>query len=142
MILMMVLFCGVGLVAIDRWLKYLALGGVSREFGTAQFVLFKNDALVFSWPAPNLVAVVLMLIAIVVVMYVTWRKWQQHVILGYLGGLLMLLGAFSNLYDRLAYGYVVDWAYVGPWWPVFNVADLMVAAGLVLILWRRKGTAR
>ena len=47
---------------------------------------------------------------------------------------LILCGAMSNLYDRLAYGYVIDWAYLGQWWPVFNLADVMVGAGLLLII--------
>ena len=49
----------------------------------------------------------------------------------------MLLGASSNLFDRLWYGYVIDWAYLGDWWPVFNLADVMVAAGLIMYLGRQ-----
>jgi signal peptidase II len=51
---------------------------------------------------------------------------------------LILAGAAGNLYDRFAYGYVVDFLdfYVGAYhWPAFNVADscITVGAGLLLL---------
>jgi signal peptidase II len=49
---------------------------------------------------------------------------------------LILGGALGNLYDRLAYGYVVDFLelYIGPYhWPAFNVADSAISAGVVLL---------
>lgn len=133
-----VLVAGGGLIVVDRWVKALALRGVSHEFGFAQFILFKNDALVFSWPAPNSVAILLMMIAIAIVMYICWRMWRSRSWIALVGGALILSGALSNLYDRFVYGYVIDWAYLGPWWPVFNLADVMIGLGLFLILFRRK----
>lgn len=131
-----------GLAVADRWLKLLALGGTTRDFGGAQFLLFRNDALVFSWPAPNWVAIVLMLLAMIVVGMVGWRMWQRRSFGAVAGGLLILTGAASNLYDRFTYGYVIDWAYLGRWWPVFNVADVMIGVGLVLLLFRWRLTNR
>ena len=49
---------------------------------------------------------------------------------------LILGGALGNLYDRLAYGYVVDFLelYVGSYhWPSFNVADAAISTGVVLL---------
>ena len=49
---------------------------------------------------------------------------------------LILGGALGNLYDRLAYGYVVDFLefYVGSHhWPSFNVADSAISTGVVLL---------
>jgi signal peptidase II len=49
---------------------------------------------------------------------------------------LILGGALGNLYDRLAYGYVVDFLefYVGAYhWPSFNIADSAISAGVVLL---------
>lgn len=131
-------FFGSGILVIDRWLKYLAMNGVSREFGFAQFVLFKNEALVFSWPAPNSVAIVLMLLAMAVIAVLAWRRWQKKALVALIGCLLMLVGASSNIYDRIAYGFVIDWAYLGPWWPVFNLADVLIGLGLLLVLFRHR----
>ncbi|WP_088332160.1 signal peptidase II [Lacimicrobium sp. SS2-24] len=50
---------------------------------------------------------------------------------------LILGGALGNLYDRLAYGYVVDFLdfYVGEWhWPAFNLADSAIFVGAALLI--------
>ena len=50
---------------------------------------------------------------------------------------LLIGGAFGNLYDRVLYGYVVDFvdAYYGAYhWPVFNIADSAICIGAFLLL--------
>lgn len=47
---------------------------------------------------------------------------------------LVAAGALGNTLDRVVRGYVVDFIHV-PHWPVFNVADICVTAGAVLIVW-------
>jgi signal peptidase II len=55
---------------------------------------------------------------------------------------LILGGAVGNAYDRLVHGTVVDFVALH-FWPVFNVADSAVSAGVALLLagyvvrWRR-----
>ena len=49
---------------------------------------------------------------------------------------LILGGALGNLYDRLSYGYVVDFLefYAGSYhWPSFNVADSAISTGVALL---------
>jgi signal peptidase II len=46
---------------------------------------------------------------------------------------LVLGGGIGNLADRVARGYVVDFIHVQHW-PVFNMADVWVAAGAILLL--------
>jgi signal peptidase II len=57
---------------------------------------------------------------------------------------MILAGASGNYLDRVLRGYVVDFIHV-PHWPVFNVADILVSAGLALFalgsLRRRSGVA-
>ena len=45
---------------------------------------------------------------------------------------LILGGALGNLYDRLRFGYVVDFLDFRVW-PVFNLADACICAGVILI---------
>ena len=48
---------------------------------------------------------------------------------------LVIGGALGNLYDRLAYGYVVDFLDLRVW-PVFNLADSFVCIGVFLAAWQ------
>lgn len=120
----------------DRWIKLVALRGTVVDWPVGHFALVQNDALVFSWPAPNWVAIILMVIVIVGVVWYLGKHWNDRTMLFRFALLLVVLGALSNLYDRAVYGYVIDWAYFGPWWPIFNLADVMIAVGLVLWLWQ------
>jgi signal peptidase II len=47
---------------------------------------------------------------------------------------LQLGGALGNLIDRLRLGHVTDFLDFGPW-PVFNVADTSIVAGVVILGW-------
>lgn len=51
---------------------------------------------------------------------------------------LVLSGAIGNLYDRMAYGYVIDFIevhYQHHYWPVFNIADSAICIGAAMLLW-------
>jgi signal peptidase II len=48
--------------------------------------------------------------------------------------LFVTAGAIANYVDRLARGYVVDFIQV-PHWPVFNVADVYVTVGGIVLCW-------
>ncbi len=45
---------------------------------------------------------------------------------------LILGGAIGNLIDRIRLGYVVDFIHINHW-PVFNVADMCIVVGSVLL---------
>ena len=50
---------------------------------------------------------------------------------------LVIGGAIGNLYDRVFYGYVVDfidWHAFGRHWPAFNVADSAICLGAALLI--------
>jgi len=42
-------------------------------------------------------------------------------------------GASSNLFDRLIYGYVIDYIDIKVW-PIFNLADAAITAGVVILI--------
>lgn len=52
--------------------------------------------------------------------------------------MLIISGACGNLYDRLIYGYVVDFILIHYkniyYYPTFNVADILVVVGTILLL--------
>ena len=47
---------------------------------------------------------------------------------------MLIGGAIGNLIDRLANGAVTDFIKL-PHWPAFNVADMSITFGVVLLLW-------
>ena len=50
---------------------------------------------------------------------------------------LILGGALGNVWDRIQFGYVIDFIdlYYDRWhWPVFNIADSAITAGAVLLI--------
>ena len=80
-------------------------------------------------PAVLLTAAGIALVA-VLAMWIASRKRAttvQHVAFG-----LVVAGALGNVVDRAARGYVVDFIHVTRW-PVFNVADIAVVVGMILL---------
>lgn len=65
--------------------------------------------------------------------YMSWRWPSDHVSAHY-GIVLVGGGALGNLYDRVFYGYVVDFLDFRVW-PVFNVADSCICVGAGLLAW-------
>lgn len=57
------------------------------------------------------------------------NAWLPKIALGMIGS-----GALGNLYDRMAYGYVIDYADVKIWSYIFNFADSMIVIGVGIIL--------
>ncbi|PTC01165.1 lipoprotein signal peptidase [Thalassospira xiamenensis] len=76
-------------------------------------------------------------VAVSVVLLVWLRRnpanlWRQN-----LAFALILAGAVGNVIDRIVFGYVIDFidVYAGDWhWPAFNVADMAITIGAVLML--------
>jgi signal peptidase II len=77
-------------------------------------------------------------IAVAVVVYYIWETpTNQRLVLVSLG--LLLGGILGNFIDRLYHGYVIDFLEIH-WgdvftWPTFNVADMAITSGVVLIIW-------
>jgi signal peptidase II len=60
------------------------------------------------------------------------KNWKLQ-----LGLMLVLGGAVGNFYDRISYGYVIDFIdvfYRTYHWPTFNVADSAISVGIGLLL--------
>lgn len=78
-----------------------------------------------------LAAVGLVILAALALVWAKRRRTASK--LEHVGFALALSGAIGNLIDRLLRGFVVDFIHV--WrWPVFNVADALVVAGVALLV--------
>ena len=68
------------------------------------------------------------------VLFYLLRAWREKNAWIRLGLVLVAGGALGNLYDRLLYGFVVDFLQL-PMWPVFNLADSCVTVGACCLGW-------
>jgi signal peptidase II len=132
------LIAAIAILGLDRVLKNLALGLHALGGPNFGFQLFRNSGLVFSLPTPLPVAVFLMLLGLVAVVFMMIR-WRQPNGFPVWAAALMAAGAFSNIFDRLRFGFIVDYLWLGSWMPIFNLADLALAAGLVVLIFNRPG---
>lgn len=103
---------------------------------TVRLVLIRNPGAAFSMGTE--LTAVLSVVALVVVVGLLWFSRRVHSRWWAWGLGLVLGGAAGNLVDRLLRdpgvlrGHVVDFMSVG-WWPVFNVADSCLVAGVIVI---------
>jgi len=140
------LFLGVALVAfaVDQVTKYLAVERLSdrpnvRVVGELfQLTLARNPGAAFSTGTGF--TEVFSVIAIVATAVVVWFGLRARTALWAFGLGMLLAGVVGNLSDRLfrapgpLSGHVVDFMAL-PHWPVFNVADVWVVAGALLLAW-------
>lgn len=105
--------------------------GFLRDFFDIRF--WQNHNAAFSLPLgslsgqifPWLVAVIIMVI--VAYLIEAYRDKNLSLILFLI---LIIAGAYSNLLDRIFYGGVIDYLNFN-FWPVFNLADVMITVGVV-----------
>jgi signal peptidase II len=62
----------------------------------------------------------------------TWWRRRRGPALEQAAFALTVSGAIGNVLDRLFRGYVIDFLHIHRW-PIFNVADVAIVAGLVLL---------
>src|SRR5436190_12365387 len=134
-------------LALDRWTKALIRNrfdlyeSISVIDGFFNITYVRNTGVafgIFSSISSPVKSVLLSLFtacaAIVVIAYSVRSPVRNRLLQVALG--LILGGALGNLYDRLAYGYVVDFLefYAGSYhWPSFNVADSAISIGVGLL---------
>lgn len=145
----LLLLLGVALLGLDRWTKMAVADAFplhsshaivpgffdlvhARNTGIAFSLLNDASPFVREWLLPIFSAG-----AVAAIFVFFWRQSADAVRVRWALALI-LTGAIGNLYDRLVYGYVVDFLdfYVGAWhWPAFNVADscITIGAGLLLL---------
>lgn len=77
-----------------------------------------------------LLAVVAAIVIVVLLVYGVSGLLRSRALIVAVG--LQLGGAAGNLYDRLLYGYVVDFLDLH-FWPAFNVADAAITVGAIVV---------
>lgn len=123
----------------DRFLKYLA----ARDYfaGSQEIIdnifrlgFAKNYNIAFSLPLGGLILniiiglIILWLIGYFLLLIIKEKFIQSSLVLA------VLFGAASNYYDRLKFGYVIDYLDL-KYFTVFNLADAMIVLGVLGLGW-------
>lgn len=142
-------------VVVDQWTKYLAVANLAMYEPVPvmpyfNLMLAHNTGAAFSFLADaggwqRWFFVVLTAVISVVLTVWLYRLPRGQKLLP-IALTLVLGGALGNVYDRISYGYVIDFIdwYVGSYhWPAFNIADAAICVGaglLILDSFRQPGT--
>lgn len=133
-------------IGVDQWSKQLVLKGMALSesyqllpFFNLTYVRNYGAAFSFLHDADGWQRWFFTLIAVgisgVILWWLAQTKSEQPILP--IAFTFVLGGALGNVYDRIAYGYVVDFldVYVGSYhWPVFNIADSAIFVGAMLII--------
>ncbi len=129
----------VALFIVDRTLKRWFNQNPSEIIGSdffynqLQFRFAKNFGVAFGINLGQTITSMVVVGAILLVMWMLVSEYRQRHTLTVWGLTFILIGAISNLFDRLLFGYVVDYIDV-PWFTVFNIADVMITGGVLLLI--------
>lgn len=135
--LIWIISIAVFIFVLDQMTKMLAvryLGHPVEIIGNFfTLTLYRNEGIAFSINLPQIVIIALTYILLFTGIYMAYRelnlhRWLTRVLLG-----MVLGGSIGNLVDRMLHGFVVDFFTVQNY-PVFNIADIGVTVGLLLIV--------
>jgi signal peptidase II len=129
----------VAVIALDQVTKALVDGNIARGDSDdvvlgIRFVNVRNTGVAFSslQGAGPLIGIIVAVALAGLLWYFTRNAGRS---LLWLPTGMLLGGALGNVIDRVREGAVVDFIKVVDFWPAFNVADISVTLGVLLLLW-------
>ncbi|MFA6193416.1 MAG: signal peptidase II [Parcubacteria group bacterium] len=111
------LFLFAVLVFIDQLSKYFSSNSICNQ-NIAWSIPIAPAIFYFVW---------IIIIAVLIYLLTKTKSYYQKIFL-----ILIFSGAISNIIDRLHFGCVVDYIDL-KFWPVFNLADVYIAVGAILL---------
>ena len=105
---------------------------ISPYFG---WQIFLNKGVAFGLPLSNSLTIIITLPIISLISYLFWKELarkdplKQNLLLAWS---MILIGAISNLLDRVLYSQVVDYFLIGT--AIINISDMLIVGGLVIYL--------
>lgn len=117
-------------VIIDELIKWFVLQTPSPiEF-------HKNTGLIFDIPLRMPVILFFSFLIGAALIRLAWKHAKKHPKIASAASLI-IIGALGNIYDRIAYGFTVDYILIGQ--SAINLSDLVILSGVIwLILASRK----
>jgi len=137
------------LFVLDRILKRISFlkFGLEREHSydlfLFKFSFYQNKNIALSIPLKTWIYYVLFAFLSIWLIKNLVRFYKEQNLQIFLGTELIVVGAISNLIDRIKNGFIID--YIETIFSVFNLADVLIVAGIVILIisliWPKK-TAR
>ena len=115
---------------LDRTLKYLFHNSILTD--SCLFAYTKNLGIAFGIPLPNIFLIPSIFLVLALLLLYLIKSYQQEKYLTFLSLWLIILGASSNIIDRIKYNFVIDYIDF-KFWPIFNIADMLIVIGIILI---------
>lgn len=126
-------------IIIDQIVKYFAMQITSPIKVISTFLQFnyvKNYGVAWSMLSDRMYLIIIFSMFAILYLFYILKQYREHLVVHF-GILMMIGGAFGNLLDRIIRGYVVDYIDVvifGYDFPVFNIADMLLVCGVIVIL--------
>lgn len=124
-------------VFLDEWLKWFALSNLPEETGILEpsflnFAVHKNFGLAFDLPFRLEFVIAISLLIGIVLFHTAWKSRKIRPEISF-ACLVIILGALGNLYDRVRYGFTVDYMiFLGR--SAINFSDLVIILGILSLL--------
>jgi signal peptidase II len=116
---------------IDRILKNIVKNGFSGENFLFKINYIANTGV--SWGMLKGNSALLLWISIIILGGIIY--FYDKLSAAKLGTNLIIVGAISNILDRILFSHIIDYIDFG-WFPVFNIADACITlGGIYIILW-------
>ncbi len=128
-------FLGLFLIVLDRLTKWFILRNPDFYSGDLiELRLFKNSKLYFI-PLDSGLLCFLIGLVLLLLLFLFFKTLKQENFLLTTGFSLIILGGLSNFFDRIYFGYVIDWIriFILPI-SIFNIADVMIITGISCLI--------
>lgn len=126
-----------GIVMLDEYFKFISLIRLPDEgslIGSKflAFAIHKNIGIAFDIPFKLEFVVLISVILVFILLEIAYKNFSKNPDIAF-SSLIIVLGACGNLFDRIYYGFTVDYIiFFGQ--SAINLSDIIIVLGVVLLL--------
>lgn len=126
------------IVVADEIVKYIALNKLPDEGSLVDpsfftLAIHRNYGIAFDIPFKLWVIILVSLIIGAFLVQIIIKNWKKQPQISLMSSII-IFGAAGNMYDRLAYGYTVDYMIIGQRLAI-NFSDIVILVGVAGLLW-------
>ena len=124
-------------VILDEWFKFSGLQHLPNETnllnpGPISFAIHKNLGIAFDFPFRLEFIILISLMIGAGLLHIAYKNHTHHPDISF-ASLMIILGALGNLYDRIVYGFTVDYIILFAR-SAINLSDVVIVSGVILLL--------